>query len=102
MSEEEAAAGLLGPEWPAPEVLQALQHQGVDVSHSAASRRHSTKARRLITSLLAILQGTACLLDRMHVPPGRNHNSEAVASDQAVERLERASGPVGRRQPQED
>ncbi|KAK9805788.1 hypothetical protein WJX73_010423 [Symbiochloris irregularis] len=102
VSEEEAAAGLLGPEWPAPEVLQALQHQGVDVSHSAASRRHSPRARRLITSLLAILQGTACLLDRMHVPPSRNHSSEAAASDQAVERLERASGHIGKHQLQED
>ena len=92
VGEEEAAAGLLGPEWPAPEVLLALQRQCVDISHAAQSREHSPQAKRLIMSLLVTLQGTACLMDRMHFFPSRQQSGQRSAAEQAVERLQRAVG----------
>lgn len=96
VSEEEAAAGALGPEWPAPEVLRALQRQCVDISHAAQSREHSPCAKRLIMSLLATLHGTNCLLDRMHYFPTRSQSGERLAAEQAVERLQRAAGAYER------
>ena len=97
VSEEEAAAGLLGREWPAPEVLLSLQRQCVDISHAAKAREEFPGAKRLIISLSAALHGTSCLLDRMHYFPSRHQAGDRQAAVQAIERLELAARPKSRR-----
>lgn len=91
VSEEEVRAGLLGPEWPAPEVLLAMQRQCVDLSHAAVAREHSPRAKRLISSLFTALCSISCLLERMHFYPSRHQSGEKVAADQAVDRLQQAA-----------